>query len=239
MVREVETLKVKLRESGIERSKMKELLLRLLYVEMLGHDASFGYVSRWRQPLRLVSAVLTSARGVCGRYIHAVKMCNEQQLMLKKVGYLTTALVLDEDHELIILIINTLQQDLRSDNHLVGVSSALHLPCARASGEPRPRGLHTAYMHKAYMHTAYMQQRGWRVAMGARLECGHCATMQKKLRIVTLGISGGRSLTGPLRDARRFPSTRWYPVPGATRTTLGFGICPSFKDHSLSRRAQP
>jgi hypothetical protein len=55
-----------------------------------------------------------------GRYIHAVKMCNEQQLILKKVGYLTTALVLDEHHELIILIINTLQQDLRSDNYLVG-----------------------------------------------------------------------------------------------------------------------
>jgi hypothetical protein len=40
-----------------------------------------------------------------------------------------------------------------------------------------------------------------------------------------LGISGGRALTGPFRDARRFPSTRWYPVPGATRTPLGFGIC--------------
>jgi hypothetical protein len=51
-----------------------------------------------------------------------------------------------------------------------------------------------------------------------------------KLRIVTVGISGGRSLTGPLRDARRFPSTRLYPVPGATRTPRG----PSFKDHILS-----
>jgi hypothetical protein len=49
---------------------------------------------------------------------------------------------------------------------------------------------------------------------------------------------GDRS-RGPLRDARRFPSTRWYPVPGATRTKLGFGICPSFKDHLLSRRAKP
>jgi hypothetical protein len=49
-----------------------------------------------------------------------------------------------------------------------------------------------------------------------------------------IGISGGGSLTGPLRDARRFPSTRWYPVPGATRPTLGFGIGPSFKGHFLS-----
>jgi hypothetical protein len=29
----------------------------------------------------------------------------------------------------------------------------------------------------------------------------------KQRRIVTFGISGGRSLTGPLRDAHRFPST--------------------------------
>jgi hypothetical protein len=53
---------------------------------------------------------------------------------------------------------------------------------------------------------------------------------EKELRIVTW-ISGGRSLTRPFRDARRFPSTRWY---GATRTTFGCGICPSFKGHSLS-----
>jgi hypothetical protein len=46
----------------------------------------------------------------------------------------------------------------------------------------------------------------------------------KKLRIVTVGISGGRSLTGPLGDARRFPYTRWYLVPRATRTTLGLGF---------------
>jgi hypothetical protein len=59
----------------------------------------------------------------------------------------------------------------------------------------------------------------------------------KKLRIVTLGISRGRSLTRPLSDARRFRSTRWYLVPEATRTTLGFGICSSF--HFLSRRAKP
>jgi hypothetical protein len=64
-------------------------------------------------------------------------------------------------------------------------------------------------------------------------------TAMQKLQIVTLGISGGRSLTGPFRDARRLPSTRWYPVPRATRTTLWFGIRPSFKGHSLSRRAKP
>jgi hypothetical protein len=43
----------------------------------------------------------------------------------------------------------------------------------------------------------------------------------EKLRIVTGGISGGGSLTGPLRDARRFPSTRWFPVPGGYAYDVG------------------
>jgi hypothetical protein len=49
----------------------------------------------------------------------------------------------------------------------------------------------------------------------------------------------GRSLKRPFRDVRRFPSTRWNPVPEATRATLGFGIRPSFKGQFLSRRAKP
>ena len=54
----------------------------------------------------------------------------------------------------------------------------------------------------------------------------------KKLRISTVGISGGRSLTWPLRDARRFPSTRWYPVLTCTRTPRQFGICRSVNDQT-------
>jgi hypothetical protein len=59
-----------------------------------------------------------------------------------------------------------------------------------------------------------------------------------KLRIVTLGVSGGRA-GGSFRDARRFPSTRWYPAPEATRTPRTFRICPSFEDPFLSRREKP
>jgi hypothetical protein len=38
--------------------------------------------------------------------------------------------------------------------------------------------------------------------------CRHSHTAMQKLRIETSGISGGRSLTRPFRDARRYPSTR-------------------------------
>jgi hypothetical protein len=76
-------------------------------------------------------------------------------------------------------------------------------------------------------------------AAGKRLsEPGRWTAMQT-LRIVTSGISGGRSLTRPFRDARRFPSTRLYPVPRARRTPRTCGRCPSFKGHFLSRRAEP
>jgi hypothetical protein len=69
--------------------------------------------------------------------------------------------------------------------------------------------------------------------------CARRCTARTKLRIVTCGISGGRSLTRPFRDACRFPSTRWYPVLTCTRTPRTFGICPSCKDPFLSRRAKP
>jgi hypothetical protein len=38
---------------------------------------------------------------------------------MKRVGYLATSAFLDENHNLIILIVNTLQQDLKNDNYLV------------------------------------------------------------------------------------------------------------------------
>jgi hypothetical protein len=62
------------------------------------------------------------------------------------------------------------------------------------------------------------------------------AAMQQ-LRIVTLRFRVGDELTRPFRDARRFPSTRLYLVPRGY--THDVGVCPSFKDHSLSRRAKP
>jgi AP-4 complex subunit epsilon-1 len=78
----------------IEKERIREIMLRLMYLEMLGHDASFGY-------------------------IHAVKACVESDVTIKRSGYLATSSFLNENHDLIILIVNTVQQDLRSDDYLV------------------------------------------------------------------------------------------------------------------------
>lgn len=109
---EIETLKKKIAGPDVARKKMKEYIIRLVYVEMLGHDASFGY-------------------------IHAVKMTHDDNLLLKRSGYLAVTLFLSEDHDLIILIVNTIQKDLRSDNYLVACA-ALTAVCKLINEETIP-----------------------------------------------------------------------------------------------------
>ncbi|KAL2517322.1 AP-4 complex subunit epsilon [Abeliophyllum distichum] len=112
VLREIDTLKARLSSPNITKFKLKEYLMRLIYVEMLGHDASFGY-------------------------IHAVKMTHDESLLLKRTGYLAVTLFLNEDHDLIILIVNTIQKDLRSDNYLV-VCAALNAVCRLINEETIP-----------------------------------------------------------------------------------------------------
>ncbi|XP_057963942.1 AP-4 complex subunit epsilon [Malania oleifera] len=112
VLNEIDTLKRRLAEPDIPKRKMKECIIRLVYVEMLGHDASFGY-------------------------IHAVKMTHDDSLLLKRTGYLAVTLFLNEDHDLIILIVNTIQKDLKSDNYLV-VCAALNAVCKLINEETIP-----------------------------------------------------------------------------------------------------
>eukprot|EP00743_Colponemidia_sp_Colp-15_P002166 GILK01002351.1.p1 GENE.GILK01002351.1~~GILK01002351.1.p1 ORF type:complete len:1062 (-),score=193.43 GILK01002351.1:67-3252(-) len=93
IVNEVSVLKTKINESNIPAKKMKEYLIRAIYVEMLGHDASFAY-------------------------IHAVKLAHDKALLAKRIGYLTANLCLHKDHELMLLLVNTIQKDLNSANQL-------------------------------------------------------------------------------------------------------------------------
>lgn len=58
--REVEVLKPRLKDPRLDKRSMKELLVRLIYVEMLGHDASWAHVK-------------------------ALQACSDSQLLPKKV----------------------------------------------------------------------------------------------------------------------------------------------------------
>ncbi|XP_010075398.1 PREDICTED: LOW QUALITY PROTEIN: AP-4 complex subunit epsilon-1, partial [Pterocles gutturalis] len=72
---------------------------RLIYCEMLGYESSFGY-------------------------IHAIKLAQQGNLLEKRVGYLAVSLFLHENHELLLLLVNTVVKDLQSTN-LVEVCMAL------------------------------------------------------------------------------------------------------------------
>ncbi len=67
-------------------------------------------------------------------YIHAVKLCNEKQIMAKRIGYLACNIFLHKDHEFMLLLINTLQRDLKSSNHLE-VAGALISICRLVNQE--------------------------------------------------------------------------------------------------------
>ncbi|CAD8066422.1 unnamed protein product [Paramecium primaurelia] len=95
IIKEVQQLKTKLNEKNMPSKKVKEMLIRAIYIEMLGHDASFVH-------------------------INAIHLTQSKNLAQKRLGYLCCSLFLDNDSELLILLVATLQKDLASTNvHIV------------------------------------------------------------------------------------------------------------------------
>ncbi|XP_038078397.1 AP-4 complex subunit epsilon-1-like [Patiria miniata] len=91
--KELELLKLKLQQPDTTVAKIKEYLVRIMYCELLGYTAGFSYIS-------------------------AIKLAQQGSLATKRVGYLAIGLFLHENHELILLLVNTLQRDLSSTNML-------------------------------------------------------------------------------------------------------------------------
>ncbi|XP_036432371.1 AP-4 complex subunit epsilon-1 isoform X2 [Colossoma macropomum] len=79
--------------------QMRELMVRAMYCEMLGYEADFVY-------------------------IHAIKLAQQGTVLEKRVGYLAVSLFLNENHELLLLLVNTVLKDLQSTN-LIEVCMAL------------------------------------------------------------------------------------------------------------------
>lgn len=58
ILREVATLKEIMSARSVKPGQMKEYLIRMLYVEMLGHDGSFGHI----QAVKMVSVCIVHMR---------------------------------------------------------------------------------------------------------------------------------------------------------------------------------
>ena len=93
ITQEAQSLKTKFLDRNLPEKKMKEFLIRAIYVEMLGHDASFSH-------------------------IHAINLTQSKNLLVKRIGYLACSLFIDKSSDILILMIATVQKDLQSKNHL-------------------------------------------------------------------------------------------------------------------------
>lgn len=93
VTKELSLQRQRLSRAGLTGPQKQESLTRIVYCHMLGYDVSFA----------------------C---IHAVKLAQQGALQEKKVGYLLCAMLLHENHEFVVLLVNTIQKDLRSTNVL-------------------------------------------------------------------------------------------------------------------------
>eukprot|EP00756_Hemistasia_phaeocysticola_P009354 Hpha_TRINITY_DN14869_c0_g2::TRINITY_DN14869_c0_g2_i1::g.169539::m.169539/K12400/AP4E1; AP-4 complex subunit epsilon-1 len=91
--KEISVLKASMGMKDIDRRQMKEYVVRLLYCEMLGHSAEFGY-------------------------IHCVNLIASTDLLQKRTGYLAVQLTIAPESELLYLIVAAIQKDLKSSNYL-------------------------------------------------------------------------------------------------------------------------
>eukprot|EP00755_Sulcionema_specki_P022213 Sspe_Gene.75973::Locus_47470_Transcript_1_1_Confidence_1.000_Length_2855::g.75973::m.75973/K12400/AP4E1; AP-4 complex subunit epsilon-1 len=109
IAREIVVLKTKMKEKDVDERQMKEYVVRLLYCEMLGHPAEFGY-------------------------FHCVGLIASNDLLHKRTGYLACQLTMSPASEFMYLIIAPMQKDLKSSNTLA-VCAALNAATKLANEE--------------------------------------------------------------------------------------------------------
>ena len=99
MSAECEVLKSQITQTNATPIQRREYLIRSIYLEMLGHDASFSH-------------------------LYAVNLTQDKNILNKRVGYLACSLLLNDSSEFLILLVSSIQKDLQSNNWLE-VSMAL------------------------------------------------------------------------------------------------------------------
>lgn len=111
------------------QNDLREALVRMVYCEMLGYEAPFGYLKaiEVRSILRL-----------------SEQLCSDPNIINKKAGYITAALCIPPEHEFRFMIVNRLQMDLQSKNYLE-VSTALIATSQLLTKDMIPALVHLVY----------------------------------------------------------------------------------------------
>ncbi|GAX83960.1 hypothetical protein CEUSTIGMA_g11384.t1 [Chlamydomonas eustigma] len=90
---EIDTLKQRLSDPKLDKTRGREYMVRAIYCEMLGHDVGFAHVK-------------------------ALQFASEPNILTKKAAYLALTQFLDHNNELVLLLVNTLLSELKSDNYI-------------------------------------------------------------------------------------------------------------------------
>lgn len=148
MYKLVELSRAKIKEGRREPRTQKELLVYLIYIEMLGHDTSWAQAtaiqlcsdknlavkkvrSRGGKGCQqvgaggAVDAAFEGSKEVPGCLcIDPFFSSAPHVLTAHQLAYLTVSLLLEPASELAIMVVATIQADLRSDNFLTGAASS-------------------------------------------------------------------------------------------------------------------
>ncbi|KAI8338209.1 Clathrin/coatomer adaptor, adaptin-like protein [Chlamydoabsidia padenii] len=101
---ELQKLSMKMNQPNVTSSTMNEYLIKLIHCALLGYDIDVG----------IIYAIMATQSG--------------ENIAQRRVGYLICTLVLNKQHDLSIMLINTLQRDLKSSNYL-DTCAALNALC--------------------------------------------------------------------------------------------------------------
>lgn len=130
---EIDVLKQRLSDPKLDKSRGREYMVRLIYCEMLGHDVSWAYV----KAVQFASEANIHTKKARGKEqeqgcLHfqllwcflamflALPGLTEGCFTLLQAAYLALTQFFDQNHELVLLLVNTLLSDLKSDNFING-----------------------------------------------------------------------------------------------------------------------
>ena len=135
----MELLKQRFSDPKLDKSRGREYMVRLIYCEMLGHDASFAYI----RALQFASEPNIHAKKVCAVLLGTSFTCSNtarSPCICMQAAYLALTQFFDHTNELVLLLVNTLLSDLKSDNFVIGelLLAALTSPPPSLPSLPAP-----------------------------------------------------------------------------------------------------
>lgn len=161
ILRKLSTLEQDMKDCT-KTDRLEECLLQAMFLEMMGHPTPFAYV-------------------------HAVKLLQQGQLSQKLIGYLATSVFLDPSHELVVLLINSIQRDLASKVSLA-VVMALEIIPKLIHGE-FAYAVQPLVLEKTKHYSSAVRQAALLALQHCHSQCGSCQLPLTVLPVLEAGLA--------------------------------------------------